>query len=144
MLLTSVIRYLSPDLSLQEAKRLAIMQDRTISIDGFSMPQDIGGYQVQARYSNPFVHFQTPYFDAKLSIRVRAIRQLWHGALDISNFHPITGPNDYYLFNLSVWDELRHPIGVYADFIVKDTWHHITWQQTGQVREVVERLLIVQ
>ena len=128
MILTSVIRYLSPDLSVEEAERLAIMQDRTISTDGFSMPQDIGGYQVQARYTNPYVFIHTPYFDAKLGVRVRAIRQLWRGELYVGNFHPIAGPNDYYLLNLSFWDEERHPIGVYADFIIKDTWHHITWQ----------------
>ncbi|MCL2372291.1 MAG: hypothetical protein FWC78_02690 [Defluviitaleaceae bacterium] len=128
MILTSVIRYLSPDLSIEEAQRLAIMQDQTISTDGFSMPQDIGGYQVQSRYTNPHVFLHTPYFDAKLGVKVRAIRQMWQGELYVGSFRPLTGPNDYYLLNLSIWDEARHPIGVYADFIVKDTWHHITWQ----------------
>jgi len=128
MVLTSVFMYLSPNLSLQEAERRATMQDSTISTDGFSQPLDIGGYQVQSRYTNPFVFIQTPNFDAKLGVEVRAIRQLWNGALYVDNFHPITDPNDYYLLNLSFWDEDRHPFGVYADFIIKDTWHNITWQ----------------
>ena len=137
MVLTSVLKYLSPDLSLEEAERLATMQDITISTDGFSQPQDIGGYQVQARYTNPLVFLHTPYFDAKLGVDVRAIRQLWGGAFYKSNFQPITGPNDYYLLNLSSWDEQRHPMGVYADFIVKDTWHHITWQHGRTSVEIV-------
>ena len=128
MVLTSVCKYLSPNLSLEEAERLATMQDRTISTDGFSQPLDIGGYQVQSRYTNPFVFIQTPNFDAKLGVEVRAIWQLWNGAFYTDNFQPITDPNDYYLLNLSFWNEEIHPIGVYADFIVKDTCHHITWQ----------------
>jgi len=128
VLLTSVIRYLSPDLSIEEAERLAVMQDRTISTDGFSMPLDISGYQIQSRYTNPHVFLHTPYFDAKLGVTVRAISQLWQSPVDISNFRPITGPNDYYLLNLRSWDASRYPEGVYVDFIVKNTWQHITWQ----------------
>jgi len=128
MILTSVFMYLSPELSLEEAKGLATRQDRTISIDGFSMPLDIGGYQVQARYTYPHVFFPTPYFDAHMGVTVRAIKQLWRGAIDTSGFQQIIGPHDYHLLNISFWDESRHPEGVYADFIVKNTWQYLCWR----------------
>jgi len=128
MLLTSIIMYLSPELSFEEAGELAIFLDRTISTDGYSMPVDINGYQIQARYTNPHVFLHTPYFDAMLGIRVRAIKQLWQGAIYTGNFHHIAGPHEYYLFGVSFWDESRHPEGVYADFIVKNTWQYQCWR----------------
>ena len=51
MILTSVIIYLAPDMGLPEAERPASWQDGIISIDGYSIPQDIGGYQVQSHYT---------------------------------------------------------------------------------------------
>jgi hypothetical protein len=45
-LLTALIKYLSPDLSVDEARRLAINQDKTLETDGYSQPADVGGYQV--------------------------------------------------------------------------------------------------
>ena len=137
MILTSVIMYLSPELSLEEAQQLAILQDRTISTDGYSMPTDIGGYQIQARYTNPHLFIHTPYFDAKLGVRVRAIKQLWQGTLDTGSFHQLLGPQDYYLLNVSFWDESRHPEGVYADFIVKNTWQYQCWRH-GRTFVVVD------
>jgi len=137
MVLTSIIMYLSPGISLEEAQGLAILQDRTISIDGYSMPMDIGGYQIQARYTNPHVFFHTPYFDAKLGVRVRALKQLWHGALDTAGFYHLSGPQDYHLLNLSFWDESRHPEGVYADFIVKNTWQYLCWRH-GRTNVIVD------
>ena len=128
MVLTSIIKYLSPDLSLEEAERLATMQDRTISTDGFSQPLDIGGYQVQSRYTNPFVFLQTPNFDAKLGVTVRAIRQLWLGAIDTASAHLIASPYDYNLLGLSFWDEERHPEVIYGDFIVKNTTQNLCWR----------------
>ncbi|MCL2406224.1 MAG: hypothetical protein FWC92_11885 [Defluviitaleaceae bacterium] len=128
MLLTSIIMYLSPQLYFEEAQRLAILQDRTITTDGYSMPLDIGGYQIQARYTNPHVFFRTPYFDAMLGVKVRAITQLWQGAFYTGNFYHITGPHDYHLLDISFWDESRHPEGVFADFIVKNTWQYQCWR----------------
>jgi len=128
MLLTSVLLHLSPDLSLDEAKGFAALQDSTISIDGFSMPLDIGGYQVQARYTYPHVFYPTLYFDAHFGVTVRATKQLWQGAIDTSHFYYISGPDDYHLFNISFWDESRHPEGIYADFIVTSTRHYRCWR----------------
>jgi len=137
MILTSVIMYLSPDLNLEEAESLATLQDRTISVDGYSMPLDISGYQIQTRHTNPHVFIQTPYFDARLGVRVRAIEQLWQGALDIGYFYELSGPQDYYLLNISFWDESRHPEGVYADFIVKNTWQYQCWMH-GRTSVIVD------
>jgi len=128
MLLTSVIRYVSPDLSLDEAERLAIMQDRTISIDGYSQPLDIGGYQIHSRNTNPHIFLNTPHFDAKLGVEVRAISQLWDVVFDTVDFHQLTGSDDYHLLDISFWDEERHPTGVYGDFIVKNTWQYFCWR----------------
>jgi len=137
MILTSVFMYLSPEIGLEEARRLAILQDRTISTDGYSMPVDIGGYQIQTRYTNPHVLIHTPSFDAKLGVRVRAIKQLWQGALDTRHFHHLIDPQDYHLLNLSFWDASRHPEGVYADFIVKNTWQYQCWRH-GRTFTVVD------
>ena len=127
MLLTSVFLYLSPGISLTEAERMAINQDRTISTDGFSQPLDIGGYQVQSRYTNPFAFIETPEFVAKLGINVRAIGQLWNGAFYVENAQQLNRDN-YYLLSVSFWEEDRHPSIVYGDFIVIDTSRYITWQ----------------
>ena len=128
MVLTPIIKYLSPDLNLEEAERLATMQDQTISTDGFSMPQDIDGYQVQARYTNPHIFFRTPYFDAKLGVRVRSIQQLWRGAIRTCSFSQITGSQDYHLLSLTFWNEERHPKAVYGDFVVKNTTQNLCWR----------------
>lgn len=135
--LTMVIRYLSPSLSLEEAERLAIMQDKTISTDGFSMPLDIGGYQIQTRYTNPHVFFRTPYFEAKLGVKVRAIRHLWQGAIDTSNFYRLTNREDYNLLNLYSWNEYHQ--FVYGDFIIENTWQQLCWRHgcTSVVVDVV-------
>ena len=127
MLLTSVMLYLSPGMSLTEAERMATNQDRTISTDGFSQPLDIGGYQVQSRYTNPFAFKETPNFTAMLGVSVRAIGQLWNGAFYTGNARRLT-PENYHLLNLSFWEEDRHPAVVYGDFLVLDTSRYITWQ----------------
>lgn len=124
-LLTSVMKHLSPDLSFEEAERLATKQDATISTDGYSQPSDIGGYQVQARYTNPQAFVQTPDFEAKLGVTVRAIKQMWRGAIDTQYCEELITPEDYkHLTNhYNSWDEGNHPDIVYADFIVKNMWH---------------------
>jgi len=137
MVLTSIIRYLSPDLSIEETARLAAMQDQTISTDGFSMPLDIGGYQVQARYTNPFVFLHAPDFDARLGVTVRAIRQLWRGAIESTNAHLISGSDDYSLLGLSFWDAERHPKIIYGDFIVRNTVQNLCWRH-GRTSVTVE------
>jgi len=127
LLLTSVFLYLSPGISLTEAERTAVNQDRTISTDGFSQPLDIGGYQVQSRYTNPFAFIETPEFVARLGVSVRAIGQLWNGAFNTEDAWQLTR-EDYHLLNLSFWDENSHPAVVYGDFIVIDASRYITWQ----------------
>ena len=134
VLLTSVLRYLSPGLSLDEAARLAGDQDSTMGTDGYAMPQDIGGYQVQARYTNPHVFFAAPGFDAKMGVTVRALAQLWNGAT-----HPpqaataLITTEDYDLLYPGQFEGEEYPDIVYADFIVKNTWqkqsclHGETW-----------------
>jgi hypothetical protein len=128
MVLTLVFKYLSLDLSLEEAERLANLQDSTISTDGFSMPLDIGGYQVQSRYTNPHIFLHTPNFDSMLGVSVRALRQIWNGAIDASNFYELTS-HEFYLLNLQYWDRERHPQVVFADFIARNTWHYHCWMR---------------
>jgi uncharacterized repeat protein (TIGR02543 family) len=134
-LLTSVIKYLAPDLSIEEAERLAARQDATISTDGYAQPSDIGGYQVQAQYTNPLVFAATPEFEAKLGVRIRALKQIWRGAIDTRNCQEMITAQDYELLSTNFYfgDEGNHPDIVYADFIVKNTWrdqsyiHGETW-----------------
>ena len=131
--LSSVIKYLSPGLSFEEAERLAAKQDETISTDGYSMPQDIGGYQVQARYTNPHIFVRTPDFEAKLGVTVRALKQIWRGAIDAGKCQELADPQDYDLLSVRLWEAEKHPEIVYADFIVKNIWqkqsylHGETW-----------------
>ncbi len=135
MVLTSVILCLSPELSAEEAQRLAERQDTTISTDGYSQPSDIGGYQVQAQYTNPHVFAQTPDFDAKLGVKVRALKQIWRRAIDVGKCVKMETPADYDYLTAQYysWDEGKYPEMVYADFIVKNTWrdqsyiHGETW-----------------
>lgn len=131
--LTLVIKYISPDLSFEEAERLALKQDDTISTDGYSMPQDIGGYQIQARYTNPHVFVRTPYFESKFGVNVRAIRQLWRGTINLQQCKELINPQDDSFLDVPYWDTEKHSEIVYADFIVKNLWqkqsylHGETW-----------------
>ncbi|MDR1559870.1 MAG: hypothetical protein LBS84_09290 [Clostridiales bacterium] len=127
IVLTSIIKYLSPDLSLEEARHLAINQDKTLGTDGYSQPADIGGYQVQARYATPNVFFRTPDFDAKLGVTVRAIAQLWGSGLDKGLCHELTTGDFDLLTSEHPWrwdEESDEPSIVYSDFIVKDVSEH--------------------
>ncbi|GHV41850.1 hypothetical protein FACS189490_09570 [Clostridia bacterium] len=127
IVLTAVIKYLSPELSLEEAQRLAKNQDKTLGTDGYAQPADIGGYQVQARYTDPNgVFFRTPNFDAKLGVTVRAIAQLWGWGLDTGLCHELTA-GDFNLLTSEYprWDEESdEPTIVYSDFIITDVSEH--------------------
>ena len=135
IVLSSVIRYLSPDLSIEEAERLAKAQDDAISTDGYAMPQDIGAYQVQARYTNPHTFVRTPDFNAMYGVKVTALKQMWRGALDTRYFHELKTNEDYNLITevYPYWEETKEPECIYADFIVKNVWqrqshlHGETW-----------------
>ena len=137
-ILTSIIRYISPDLNVDEAKELAVNQDETISIDGYSMPQDIGGYQIQARYTNPHVFVSTQEFDAKLGVRINALKQIW-GAFDGSACQELISRQDYHVLtsDYSPWEDDYERKVVYADFVVKNVWRHIEWVH-GDVWETVD------
>jgi hypothetical protein len=126
IVLTAVIKYLSPDLSLEEAEHLANNQDRTLGTDGWSQPADIGGYQVQARYTNPLVFANTPDFEAKLGVNVRAIAQLWGPALaTLSSHEPTAADFDLLTTDYPSWAEgSDEPLIVYADFYVRDISEH--------------------
>jgi uncharacterized repeat protein (TIGR02543 family) len=134
-LLTAVINYLSPDLSFAEAERLAANQDKTISTDGFAQPLDIGGYQIQAQYTNPHIFNHTTDFESKMGVKVTALKQIWHSAIDTGDCQELTTSEDFSLLDKEYpyWTETDEPICVYADFIVKNTWqeqsylHGETW-----------------
>jgi hypothetical protein len=123
--LAMVLQYLSPSLSDGKAKHLAEQQDTTISIDGYSQPLDIGGYQVVARYTNPRVYVRTQEFDSKFGVRVTAIKQIW-GESDTSKYKKLRTRQDY-----SVLTSGFSPLGtgyqtkaVYADFVIINVWHY--------------------
>lgn len=127
--LTSVILYISPELGLKEAERLAHRQDDTISIDGYSMPQDIGGYQVQAHYTNPHTYFTTKDFTASLGVTVKALQQIWRkeSALDVMQCRELSSTADFRVLDdpYSLYDrENNTSETVYADFTVKDWWEY--------------------
>ncbi len=123
--LISVIRYLSPDMDLEEAKRLVIKQDDTISIDGYSTPQELGGYQIQAHYTNPHIYFTTKDFEAKLGVTVTALKQIWGNEIDFSLCQKLSDSNEFSVLshNATLEDDYSDK-AVYADFIVKDWWVH--------------------
>ena len=124
MILTSIIRYLDTDLSLEEAERLAVMQDKTISTDGYAMPLDIGGYQMQARHTYPHIFLRTPYFNSSYGVQVRALKHLWLRAIDTKDFYELSSKEDYDMLNIRIHDASIHPDIVYSDFLVKNTWQH--------------------
>lgn len=123
--LTSVIMYLSPDLGLQEAERLSIEQDDTLSIDGYSIPKDIGGYQIQSHYTNPHDYFTTKDFTAKFGVSVKALKQIWGGEIDMNQCQKLSTAVDFRVLDdpqSLVNDDRTTSRVVYADFTVKDWW----------------------
>lgn len=137
-ILTSVIKYLSPDLNLEEAERLATKQDETISTDGYSMPQDIGGYQVQTIYTNPHVFFRVQDFEAKLVVKVTALKQMW-GTLDTQRCQELKTSGDYSVLTreYAYWEENEQVDMVYSDFIVKNVWQNQSYLH-GETWEIVD------
>lgn len=130
--LTSVMRYLAPELSAKEAEQLAALQDETLSIDGYSMPLDIGGYQVQSYYTNPHSFFQTEDFTAKLGVTVKALKQIWEKEIDTRECQRLTSISDCKVLDdprlLLDEDSLYASVSdtvVYDDFVVKDWWENI-------------------
>ena len=123
--LASVIHCLAPGLDLGEAEGLAEAQDRTISVDGYSMPCEIAGYQVQARYTNPYDFTRVEGFGAKLGVRVTALKQIW-GGFDPQGFEELKASQDYSILDARHQSAGRgQPVGrVYADFTVIDVWQH--------------------
>lgn len=132
--LTSVMRYLSPGLSVQEAERLAMEQDDTITIDGCSTPRDIGGYQVQAFYTNPYDFFTTADFASSYGVSVKALMQIWKGEVDLNQCKWMLDPADFEVLEhpeLFLEDpsqsEYASPRAVYADFTITDCWDYEEW-----------------
>jgi hypothetical protein len=123
--LTSVVKYLSPALSFEEATELAVNQDKTISTDGYSMPQDIGGYQVVTRYTNPHI---SQAFDAKLSVTVTALKQIW-GGVDVPSGKELISRQDYHVITPEYmpWKDNYQTGIVFADFIIKNVWDCEDW-----------------
>jgi len=121
-------------LSLQEAERLAMQQDHTISIDGYSVPKDIGGYQVQAHYTNPYKFFATTGFSSSLGISVKALMQIWKSEIDLGQCKRLSVEADFDVLDrpeLFLTDAFRtdavSPRSVYADFTVIDCWDYEEW-----------------
>lgn len=125
LLMSSVIRYLSPNLSSEEAIELSKAQDETLSIDGYSQPQDVGWYQVQSRQTNPNVFVRTNGFDAMLGVKVTALKQIW-GEIKAVNCEPLNTKQDYniLLTNSLMGEDTDRGLCVYGDFIVKNVWQH--------------------
>jgi hypothetical protein len=91
-ILELALQYLSPGMSDAEAHRLAENQDRTISVDGYSQPLDIAGYQVVTRYTNPKTFARTEEFDSSYGVKVTAIKQMW-GDINLSDFTELKNKN---------------------------------------------------
>ena len=124
--LTSIIMYIAPDLELQEAEQLATLQDDTISIDGYSIPQDIGGYQVQAQYTNPHDYFTTEDFRAKLGVTIKSLKQIWGHDMNVNTCQELSSEEDLEVLYspAALLEEDNTSRVVYAEFVVKDWWEH--------------------
>lgn len=128
VVLALVLQYISPGLNDEEARRLAENQDSTISIDGYSQPLDIDGYQVVSRYTNPHVFARTQEFESSLGVEVTAIKQIW-GEMNPSEFGELKSQSDYIVLTSGYApqekdDQVKE---VYADFVIKNVWHHDDW-----------------
>lgn len=127
--LTSIIMYISPELGLEEAERLAIRQDDTISIEGCSIPQDIGGYQVQTYSTSSYIYFTAKDFTANLVVTVKALNQIWRNetAIDVSQCRKLSSAADFIVLDepYSLFDNENYTSEiVYADFTVKEWWEY--------------------
>lgn len=123
--LTLVLRYVSPDLSEGKARGLAENQDATISIDGYSQPLDIGGYQVETRYTYPHRFVHTQIFDSKIGVEITALKQIW-GKFDTLGCQELKNRQDYHALTpeyMPSEDDYQMKT-VYADFIIKNVWNH--------------------
>ncbi len=111
--LSSVLLYISPDLSLEEAKRLAVRQYETISPDGLSIPQDVGAYQVQAHFDNNFV--------ASMGITITALKHIWGGDIFIDQYRVLNTERDFNVLKLypPLGNAVSEETAVCAEFIVK-------------------------
>jgi len=126
-LLTLVLRYLEPELSLAEAERIAAAQAGTISEDGYSIssqPRDISGYQIRTCFTDPEVFFRTRAFDSFMGVKITALAQIW-GDIDIHDAGELVNAVDYGILDQAsrtgrnALDKL-----VYADFTVTNIWEH--------------------
>jgi hypothetical protein len=133
-----VLQYLSPGISNEEAQRLAENQDRTISVDGYSQPLDIGGYQVVTRYTNPNPFTSTEDFDSCYGVNVTAIKQIW-GDTNHDAYTELKDKGDYFVLTsgYAPWEDDYENKAVYADFTVKNVWHCDEWVH-GDYWTVVE------
>ncbi|HEX3028618.1 MAG TPA: InlB B-repeat-containing protein [Clostridia bacterium] len=123
--LTLVLQYLSTDLLEGKARELAENQDATISIDGYSQPLDIGGYQVETRYTYPHGFVRTQKFDAKMGVEITALKQIW-GKFDTLGCQELKSRQDYDILTpeyMPLEDDYQMKT-VYADFIIKNVWNH--------------------
>lgn len=121
LILTSVIMYLSPGTSESEAQQLAMGLDDSITVDGYSIPKDIGGYQVQAHYTNPHAFFSTPEFLSQYGVSVYALKYIWGRGIDLSIYTEMTSETDY-----AILSNMNSPNAgtVYGEFTVVDWWYH--------------------
>lgn len=123
-ILTYIIMYIDPKINMQDAKALATKQDDDISIDGYSIPQDIGGYQIQSYYTNPHTFYTIEGFKSKMGIKISALNQIWGKEINISQYYKLSSIEDYNMLTEQYISPEYENIykGVYANFIVKDWW----------------------
>jgi len=126
-LLILVLRYLAPDLTSEEAERIAFVQAGTISEDGYSIssqPRDVSGYQIRTCFTDPEVFFRTRTFDSFMGVKITALAQIW-GEVKLHEADELVSAVDY-----GILDQASRSGGnaldkiVYADFIVTDVWEH--------------------
>lgn len=120
--LTSVIGYLAPELDARGAEQLAAAQIPLAEAEGF-MPQDIGGYQVQAHRVEANTYFTQTDFTAKLEITVTALQQIWGRKIDKSTCEKLSAEAAFRVLDTphQLWDAATNKSRiVYADFMIRD------------------------
>lgn len=84
-----VLMYVNPDLNWDTALAVAQNLLDTLTVDGYSDPMDIGGYQFQLHYRNPYIYFRSGDFIANMGLSADALDSIW-GDFDTTGYPDMT------------------------------------------------------
>lgn len=112
-----VLQYADPHLDWNTALAMAEYLLDTLTVDGFSEPIDVKGYQFQLHYTNPHEYYQSGSFVANMGLSVKALSRIW-GDFDMSGYSEMT-PALYSAGGRNGSPEKVHVVGNVTDWYKK-------------------------